>query len=113
MDKNHIFFGESLVNDHYAIFRWGDAQVWWCGKPEKIAAFKKWVDEYAPKDKFGWHSNAGLSAEFAAEHISGWFKIEVWTFLINWWAKGKIGPKNHLGETINWQLANNFPGIYQ
>lgn len=91
-----------MINDHYGIFRWGTAQMWWVGGPDEIAAFKKWVEGHVPSDHFGWFSSSSVSADFASKHISGWFNMEAWTFLINYWAKGKIGRYDGEGKILHW-----------
>ena len=110
-----------MTNSHYSIFRNGIAQMWWTGSYEELCLFKKWVDQNIPKDDFSWFSkdwpkntetrifhNSGEDDNFAQTHLSGWFKIDSWTHIINWWAEGILGMRQANGSLLKWKLVERL-----
>ena len=89
-----------MINTHYSIFRWGTAQMWWTGTFEELKFFKEWVEQHVPKKDFDWFNMR--QDKFDESHLSGRFRVNAWTFLINWWSNGKLG-------TSKWELVNGNP----
>jgi hypothetical protein len=98
-----------MTNSHYSVFRWGTAQIWWTGTFEELKSFKEWVEQYVPENQFGWFATEWPKDEFAENHLSGWFKTNAWTFLVNWWADGKLGTRKPDGSLLEWEAANGTP----
>lgn len=98
-----------MINSHYSVMRWGTAQLWWTGTFEELKSFKEWVGQYVPEDQFDWFATEWPKDEFAKNHLSGCFKISAWTFLVNWWADGKLGPRKPDGSVLKWEVVNGTP----